>query len=223
MKGELDKALADFDTAIKLDPKHVEAFYNRGLTRSHLKEWDKAVSDFDEAIRLDPNSSITFCDRGNVWANKGEWDKTIADLSEALRLEPKNFRALNNRAAAFTETRQWNRAIQDLDAALKIDPKDSRALAGRAWFWATHPDSTQRDGHKAVLSAKLACELSEWKISNYLVILAAAYAEAGDYAEAVRWQKKALEDESIKKKWGDGADRLLDLFKDKTPYRLRSK
>jgi len=56
-----------------------------------------------------------------------------------------------------------------------------------------------------------------------LVILAAAYAEASDFSEAVRWQKKALEDESIKKKWGDGADKLLDLYKSKTPHRLKSK
>jgi tetratricopeptide (TPR) repeat protein len=54
VKKEYDKAIADYDEAIRLDPKYAIAFNNRGSAWLIKKEYDKAIADYDEAIRLDP-------------------------------------------------------------------------------------------------------------------------------------------------------------------------
>jgi len=62
-----------------------------------------------------------------------------------------------------------------------------------AWLRATCPDQHGRDGKGAVESATKACELSAWRNPNHLATLAAAYAEAGDFANAVKWEQQAIE------------------------------
>ena len=53
-KGDFDRAVRDFDQAIKINPSY-EAFYSRGLTYSNKGLWDRAIQDYDEAIKLSPN------------------------------------------------------------------------------------------------------------------------------------------------------------------------
>jgi hypothetical protein len=70
-------------------------------------------------------------------------------------------------------------------------PKSARAHQGRAWILATCPDGKYRDGRRAVTSATQACELTDWQEVSSLSTLAAAYAEAGDFQNAVMWEQKA--------------------------------
>ena len=54
-KSDFDRAIRDFDQAIKINPNYVEALYSRGLTYSNKGLWDRAIQDYDEAIKLSPN------------------------------------------------------------------------------------------------------------------------------------------------------------------------
>ena len=66
-KKEYDKAIADYDQAIRLDPKYAAAYHNRGLAWYAKKEYDKAIADYDEAIRLDPKYAVAYDNRGDAW------------------------------------------------------------------------------------------------------------------------------------------------------------
>lgn len=81
-----------------------------------------------------------------------------------------------------------------------------------------------RDGKKAVEYARTACELTQWKDVALLDTLAAAYAEAGEFDEAIKWQEKALNSPDLASRFGGEAElekaRLrLKLYQERKPYR----
>jgi tetratricopeptide (TPR) repeat protein len=71
-KGDLDRALVDFNEAIQLNPKGADAFNNRGITHRDKGDLDRALSDFNEAIRLSPKHANAIYNRGNTYGQKGE-------------------------------------------------------------------------------------------------------------------------------------------------------
>jgi lipoprotein NlpI len=86
---EYDKAIRDYDEAIRLDPKYAFAYYNRGNAWWAKKEFDKAIQDYDVAVRIDPKYVLAFRGRGFAWFYKEEYDKAIQDFDEVIRLDPK--------------------------------------------------------------------------------------------------------------------------------------
>ena len=106
----------------------------------------------------------------------------------------------------------------DAVKALRISQTDKHTHNARAWTWATCPDAKYRDGRKSVESATKACELTEWNEAGLIDTLAAAYAEVGDFASAIKWQTKALELETDSKNKEEYLARLK-LYQEKKPYR----
>lgn len=96
---------------------------------------------------------------------------------------------------------------------------DGYALNDFAWFLATCPEQSQRDGKQAVKLATKACEQSSWQNANEMGTLAAAYAESGDFANAIKYQEKAIS--MIKGDFPDPAQmkEMLALFRQRKPYR----
>jgi hypothetical protein len=88
-----------------------------------------------------------------------------------------------------------------------------------AWRLATCPAEKFRDGKRAIQMATKACELAEWDSSWKLHTLAAAYAEAGQFDEAVRYARRALEDPAYRSRADDEFRQRLELYKQKKPYR----
>jgi tetratricopeptide (TPR) repeat protein len=189
-----DKAILDFNEAMRFDPESAQTYYfSRGSAWFAKGELDRALADFDEALRLGPNDPFSYLYRGRIWERKGDYERAIADYGEVLRL--------------VTE------------GSLAFD-----SLNARAWIWATCPDARHRDGKKAVESAMRACELTSWKHPDKLDTLAAAYAEVGNFDAAIKWAAKAIElsPRGEQKMRADFGSRLA-LYKAKKPYRATPK
>src|SRR5262249_49421907 len=88
-----------------------------------------------------------------------------------------------------------------------------------AQLLATCPDDKVRDGKRAVQYATTACELTDWKVPSCLETLAAAYAEAGQFEEAIRYQTRALSDLTFAARWGPPARPRPKLHRHKKPFR----
>ena len=130
-RKDYDKAISDFDEAIRLDPNYTLAYCNRGNTYSDHGYFDKAISDYNEAIRLDPNYTLAYYDRGNAYYRHGNLDKAISDYSEAIRLDPKYAPAYNNRGNAYADHGNLDKAISDYNEAIRLDPKYAPAYYNR--------------------------------------------------------------------------------------------
>jgi tetratricopeptide (TPR) repeat protein len=213
-KKEYDKAIADFTESIRLDPNNALAYFNRGNDWCNTGEYDKAIADYSEAIRLDPNDVGAYVGRGAAWWYKKQPDKAIADATEAIRLDASNSLVHYNRGLAWCDKEEYDNALADFDEAIRLDPRDGPTFHSRAWIRAMCPIGKYRDWKKAVESATRACELSEWRDPNDISMLAAAYAEAGDFEKAVELEGTAdklyVEPEAKK-----ASEDRLDLYKQK--------
>jgi tetratricopeptide (TPR) repeat protein len=217
-KGELDKAIKDFDEAIRLNPTRETAFYGRGITWQNKRDFAKAVEDYTQAIKLNPKYTAAFANRASVWSYVGEWDKATDDYTEAIRLNPNLAVAFAQRGVIWQFKKEYAKALDDFTEAIRLGPDSHAPHCSRAWLRATCADGKYRDGKKAVEDAMRACDLVGWKDAACLVTLAAACAENEQFDEAVKWQKKALEDAEFAKHNDEFARKALKLYESKKPY-----
>ena len=129
--GWYDRAIEDYDQAIRLDPKHAIAYNDRGTAYSSRAQPNRAIQDFDQAIRLNPKLASAFNNRGNAYSSRGELDRAIQDYDHALKLEPKYAFAFNNRGNAYRAKGELDRAIQDFDQAIRLKPRYALAFNNR--------------------------------------------------------------------------------------------
>ncbi len=176
---------------------------------------EDAVQYFTDRIEKNAKDVSAYNSRAWAWKLKGDLGLAISDFTEVIRLDPRAYGYVN-RGTVWSARKEYDKASEDYAEAIRLDPKHASAHNSLAWLLATCPDAKIREGKKALAAAKQALELDE-KSANNMDTVAAAYAESGDFVEAVRWQEKALEDPQFK----DNADyrRRLQLYRDKKPYR----
>lgn len=212
-----DLAIAEFSEAIRLKPDDSVAHYNRANAYSDKGDYDKAIADYNEAIRLEPDYVAAYNDRANAYGYKSDWSRAIADKSEAIRLNPHFVEAYYTRGVFYDRKGDYDKAAADFNKAVRLKLDFVEAYNHLAWLLAVCPDANVRNGEKAVEYAKKACELSGWKDASMLGTLAAAYAEAGDFDNAVKWQNKCLES-NPPNDTPEKARQRLSLYEQKKPY-----
>jgi tetratricopeptide (TPR) repeat protein len=137
-------------------------------------------------------------------------------IGEMIRENPPDYLSWGNTHLA---NKEYNQAIADYTEAIKLDPNDARPKERLAWVLATSTKDELRDGKKAVDYAKKACELTDWKKPDCLATLSAAFAESGDFKEAIQWQKKALEAPDLEQDKPEEYRQRLKMFQEGKPYR----
>jgi tetratricopeptide (TPR) repeat protein len=90
-KGENEQAVAEYDTAIELDPNYQEAYYNRGLAHQNKRDYDLSIADFNRAVRLNPQDALAFYSRGISFHYKGAFARAAEDYRTAFKLKPEFF------------------------------------------------------------------------------------------------------------------------------------
>ena len=219
-KGELDIAIADFNESIRLNPEDAAAAYDGRAYCWYLKgEYDKSLADYNYSLRLNPNDAIGYRNRGGVWQAKKEYDKAIADFNRAIQLDSRYAYPLVHRGDAWSKKGQYDKALADYQHALQVDPNSADAYGRSAWLRATCPEARFRDGERAVANATKACELTAWKDCDCIDTLAAAYAESGDFEQAIKYEQKALDLGSSYAKFVKSANERMALYRQKMPYR----
>src|SRR5262245_36142509 len=96
-RGDLDRAIADFDAAIRLDPGKAVAYSQRGNAWHSKGDQERALADYEAAIRIDPNNPAVFRDRGILWRRHGDLDRALVDFDRPIRLGFSDSDAYNER------------------------------------------------------------------------------------------------------------------------------
>jgi tetratricopeptide (TPR) repeat protein len=218
LKEEWDKAIKEFNTALRLDPEDAEAYFFRGLCWQSKEELVKALADFDAALKLEPDNLEALLSRAETKVDLKQTDAALADLDAALRLAPDDIDALCLRGKVREEAGDYRAALADYQQANRLAPEDPLPLNNVAWVLCTAPDDKLRDGQRAVKAAMRAVELDGGEDWITLDTMAAACAEIGKFEAALRCQADAIrhappeEQEDLKAR--------LELYRAKKPYRL---
>ena len=96
MKKEYDKAVGDYEKAIRLKPDNPRFYFDRGLVWYARNDYNQAIAD-TTAIRLKPDNPVTYFNRALAWSARHEYDSAIADYTTAIRLKPHNPAAYHGR------------------------------------------------------------------------------------------------------------------------------
>ncbi|WP_245284248.1 tetratricopeptide repeat protein [Bradyrhizobium sp. WSM2254] len=178
-KGDYDKAIADFDKALRLNPKLASSYSNRGRAWAMKGDYDKAIPDMNESIRLNPKDAVAYQNRGTVFYHKGDYDKAIADWNESIRLNPREATAYSGRGSAWMGKRDYDRAIVDLNESIRLDPKNAIAYSNRGLAW------TGKSGYEnAIADLNESIRLNPRNAVSYSV-RGLAWSFKGDYDKAI--------------------------------------
>jgi tetratricopeptide (TPR) repeat protein len=193
-RGELDKAILEFQAALDIRSRSTQTHYNLGaaLIQNNMGNafarkqlLDEAIDHLQEAARLRPDYADAYFNLGSVLFQQGRIDQAIAQWQKALAIRPTDAEAHRNVASALRRQGNVQGAIAEYEQALNITPEDSVSLNNLAWILATSSDASMRDGARSVTLAVKAVQSSGGKDPNFLRTLAAARAEAGQFAEAL--------------------------------------
>jgi lipoprotein NlpI len=128
-----DEALADFDAAIRLNPRYQNAYVNRGDIHHFKGQDERAITDYDAALTLRAGDEVAYYDRGNAYAALGKHRQAIDDYDAAIRLKTDYQPAYFNRGNSFQAIGRLAEATADYDMAIKLKPDDANAIQNRGF------------------------------------------------------------------------------------------
>jgi tetratricopeptide (TPR) repeat protein len=153
---------------------------------------DEAIIYYRRALQLQPDAIATLSSLGNALLEKGQVNEAIVYFQKAVTISPDSAKTHSNLGNAFVRKGRLGEAIVQYEAALRITPNDVPTLSNLSWLLAACPDPSIRNGPKAVELAQMADRISGGKSLSVLRTLSAAYAEVGQFAEAIAAAEKAL-------------------------------
>lgn len=120
-KEDYERAFADFNQSIKLQPDFALAYIKRGIVFFDAGRFNQALADYDQALRLQPNFALAYGVRCELYQHTGDYAHAITDCSKALELQP-DATIYHARGAAYALQGEYDRALADYHQALQLKP-----------------------------------------------------------------------------------------------------
>jgi len=164
-----------------------------------------------------PTGPLEYSQRGLFYLERGMNNRALPDFDHVVRQEPENVEAFLHRGMAYSRLGRYAEALADHEEAVRLDPTSAHVHNNLAWFLATCPEESFRDGQRAVDHAAEACDMTNFEVWYCLGTLAAANAEFGDFEEALKWAEASLERAPAKEL--EGCRTRIRLYERQEPYR----
>jgi protein O-mannosyl-transferase len=218
--GRPGEAIPYYREAQEANPTNADVRIRLGRALIENGEFGSAESTFSSVLQADPGNAKAMDGMGYALAMQGQLEAAKSRFREAMQRDPKDAYAHLHYAICLSAHRQAAEAMAEYRRALSLDPDLSLACNNLAWMLATHPDAQIRNGPEAVNLAERACRLTNQELPFYLGTLAAAYAEAGRFNDAIATAEKARD---LARKGGQEQvakrnEQLLELYRAGQPY-----
>jgi protein O-mannosyl-transferase len=215
-----DAALAEYRKAEKLAPTRFQIHNNLGNLLDNLGQPDAALAEYREAVRLNPNAPFLHDSLGLVLVELGNFGGSMDEFTNAARLDPAYPWPHFQMAKALLKQGHDAEAIEQFQAALRLDPENYQILAYLAHVLAVGENPQFRDGKTALVLATKANTLTGGGQPFVLDALGMAYAETGDFTNAIDVTQKALDlANAANLKKIEPIQQRLELYKNHQPWR----
>jgi Tfp pilus assembly protein PilF len=191
--GLLDEAIAEFRRSLQLNPASAPTQYNLGFALSARGRRVDAITAFQEALRIDPDYAQAHNNLGALLQVSGQPDAALEHYRRAAALRPDNVESHTNLGQLLAIRSRAAEAAAQFSEALALRRDNAQALAGLAWIRATSSDPALRDAAEAVQLAERADAVTRHHDVTAIDALAAAYAAAGRYQDALRTARSGLD------------------------------
>ena len=158
--------------------------------RSHIYAAQETL--WQDTVGKNPNNWLAHYNLGVTLAQLGKLQEAVGQYEQVLRIEPHRAETHHNLGLALKQMGKAREAAEHYEEALRIKPDYSQALNNLAWLLATQPSKEGGDPMRAVALAERACKLTDNRLATYLDTLAAAYAAAGRFHDAVATAQTAI-------------------------------
>ena len=218
-QNKLERAIEEAGLAVASAPENNGAHFL--LVISLFYHDDDPADAAREALAVSPFNAEMHHLLGAALMRKGDLTEAFHQLSYSALLKPNGNEALSDLHRALLGLINSSAAPKLLHQVASTIPESSAALDDLAWVFATHPSEDLRDGQEAVRLAEHACALTKRTDPILLATLATAYAETGNFSEAMNTIQESLSKaRSSSNKDGIAlGEKLLSFFQSNTPIR----
>ena len=182
-----------FKHALAVTVNNDVAKNNLGIVFLGQGKVDDAISLLQDAVDLRPDNSAAHENLAKALLQKGQVAEALIHYRKLLELQPDNIEVHNIVGTVLVQQHRVGEGVEEWQKVLAIQPDNGNALSNLAWVFATSPDQSLRDGPKAIELAVQALRLSGGRIPVLFRTLAAAYAESGQFSEAIQTAQKGIE------------------------------
>jgi Flp pilus assembly protein TadD len=190
--GRFQEAVQSWKQALRLNPDYAPPHNSLGVVLAQMGSTDEAIAHYQEALRLKPDYADAHNNLGLALANLGRTAEAIEHYQRALRLKPDYPEAYDNLRMALASISGTSEAVEQYRRLLQLRPDSVEILNNLAWLLATHEPAQGGDPARAVQLAQRASEVAGPENAQCLDTLAAAYAAAGRFSDAVVTAERAF-------------------------------
>ncbi len=186
-------AITAYHQTVEVDPGYRQAYLNLGAIYLEMGRLTQAERCFRKAVDLDPSDPHSLTTLGAVLVRARRPAEAIVLFRRAAALEPRHVLAHSNLARALHALGRMRDAVKQYRITLQLAPQQSSDANNLAWVLATSRERDVRDGAEAVEVAARLCRQTKHQDARTLATLAAAYAETGDFRQAVQTVRRAID------------------------------
>jgi len=192
-EGQLAAAIAQFQRALEIEPDNLETHGYLGDALVAAGRREEAIAQFRGVLKIDPNNVAGHYSLGDGLASVGRLDEAMAQYRKVLEIQPRCAEAHANLGNVLAGRGQFAAATPHLRQAVELQPNNVDFQKNWAWLLATCPEASLRNGVEAIEHAQQANQLCGGSRADVLDVLAAAYAEAGWFPQALATARNAME------------------------------
>ncbi len=127
-----EKAIVQWEKAIKINPNFVDGLNNLGNALSRIGKFDEAINYLNKALKLRPNFFETYYTLSDIFYQKGIYDKSLKNINEALNLKPKDLPTIKSKLSILSKMNMKKKYLKFLEEVIPYHPKETELYYKKA-------------------------------------------------------------------------------------------